>query len=173
MQFKGRLKEVNRDWKSGTYAITFEMTEGTIESVNGIQNTTLDIKAVKWRNKRSLDANAYAWVLLQKIAEAIKSTKEDVYLEMLKKYSRSFTHIIVKPNAIEAVKQAYRTTVDLGEITVNGMTGHQLQVYFGSSTFDTKEMSIFIDGIVSEAKELGIETETPAEIERIKALWNQ
>ena len=41
----------------------------------------------------------------------------------------------------------------------------------GSSEYDTKEMSVFIDGVVSEAKELGIQTETPEEIERLKALW--
>jgi hypothetical protein len=70
------------------------------------------------------------------------------------------------------MKALYRTTIDLGEVTVGDMTGHQLQVYFGSSTFDTKEMSVFIDGIVSECQMLGIQTETPAELERMKSLWD-
>ena len=82
-----------------------------------------------------------------------------------------FEDIEVKENAVEKMKELYRTCIDLGEVTVNGQTGHQLQVYYGSSTFDSKEMSGFIDGIVSESKELGIQTMTPAEIERIKAAW--
>ena len=45
------------------------------------------------------------------------------------------------------------------------------KVYKGSSEFDTREMSIFIDGIVYEAEELGIQTMTPNEIARIKAAW--
>ena len=53
------------------------------------------------------------------------------------------------------------------------MTGIQLQCYFGSSTYNTKEMSVLIDGIVYEAKELGIETLPPDELERMKVEWNQ
>ena len=79
--------------------------------------------------------------------------------------------MIVKAAAVDRMKELYRTCVDLGEVTVNGQTGHQLQVYYGSSTFDTKEMSVFIDGIVRECKELGIETMTPAELERMKSQW--
>ena len=110
---------------------------------------------------------------MQKIAEAVGSDKWSVYLECLQKYSRSFTHVIIKPEAIDKMKELYRTCVDLGEISVNGMTGHQLQVFYGSSTFNTKEMSVFIDGIVSECKELGIETLPEEELERMKAQWNQ
>lgn len=92
-------------------------------------------------------------------------------MDMLKRYSRAFTHIIVKPNAVEAVKELYRTSVDLGEIEINGQKGHQLQVYFGSSSFDSKEMSVFLEGIVSECKLLNIETLSPDELERMKAQW--
>jgi archaellum component FlaG (FlaF/FlaG flagellin family) len=78
----------------------------------------------------------------------------------------------VKPNVADKVKEEWRTVKELGEVNVNGMEGHQMQVFFGSSTFDTKSMSVFIDGIVSECKELGIETLPPDELERMKAAWN-
>lgn len=90
---------------------------------------------------------------------------------MLERYSRAFTHIIVKPDIVDRVKVEWRTVRELGEITVNGMTGIQLQCYFGSSTFDTKEMSVFIDGLVYECRQLGIETLPPEEIERMKQEW--
>ena len=144
-----------------------------INEVNNIQSCEkLSIKAVKHRNKRSLDANAYCWVILQKIAEVLHQDKWNVYLEMLGKYG-VFTHIIVKPNVVDKVKEEWRTVKELGEVSVNGMTGIQLQCYFGSSTYNTKEMSVLIDGIVYEAKELGIETLPPDELERMKIEWNQ
>lgn len=173
MDFHGRFINASKDWKSGEWNITFSCKdESALLEIDEIKEADLDITAKKHRNKRSLDANAYAWILMQKIAEMVGTDKWSVYLDMLQRYSRAFTHIIVHPHAVEAVMQMYRTTVNLGEVKVNGKTGIQLQVYFGSSTFDTKEMSVFIDGIVSECKILGIRTETPAELERMKSLWD-
>ena len=174
MEFTGKLQSVSRDWQTGQWNITFTMNEASaINEVNNIQSCEkLSIKAVKHRNKRSLDANAYCWVILQKIAEVLHQDKWNVYLEMLGKYG-VFTHIIVKPNVVDKVKEEWRTVKELGEVSVNGMTGIQLQCYFGSSTYNTKEMSVLIDGIVYEAKELGIETLPPDELERMKVEWNQ
>ena len=174
METTGRLTDVSRDWMTGKWKLTFEVEDSAVSQIDGIKDVEkLSIKAVKYRQKRSLDANAYAWVLMQKIAEAVDSDKWSVYLRCLQDYSRSFTHVIVKAAAVDRMKELYRTCVDLGEVTVNGQTGHQLQVYYGSSTFDTKEMSIFIDGIVRDCKELGIETMTPAELERMKSQWQR
>lgn len=113
----------------------------------------------KWRNPRSLDANAYMWTLLEKMAEILRSSKDEIYLQMLDSYGK-FTHIIVKPEAVEKFTAQWRTVRNLGEVDVKGQKGVQLQCYFGSSTYDTKEMSRLIDGIVSECKELSIDTDT-------------
>lgn len=130
----------------------------------------LDIELKKHREKRSLNANAYCWVLLQKLAEKLNTSKDDLYLIMLERYGQ-FTHLVVKPNVVDKVKEEWRTCRVLGEITVNGKKGIQLQCYFGSSTYNSKEMSTFIDGIISECKEQGIETMTPNELERLKIEW--
>ena len=130
----------------------------------------LDIELKKHREKRSLNANAYCWVLLQKLAEKLNTSKDDLYLIMLERYGQ-FTHLVVKPNVVDKVKEEWRTCRVLGEITVNGKKGVQLQCYFGSSTYNSKEMSTFIDGIISECKEQGIETMTPNELERLKIEW--
>jgi len=132
----------------------------------------LAVEIKQYRQKRSLDANAYLWVLMQKIAEAVNSNKDEVYLQMLERYGQ-FTHIVVKPHMVDKVKQEWRTVRELGEVTVNGKTGIQLQCYFGSSTYDAKEMSVLIDGVVSECKEMGIETMTPDEIARLKDEWGR
>lgn len=130
----------------------------------------LSISIKQHREKRSLDANAYCWVLLQKLAEVLETDKDSLYEEMICKYG-VFTHLIVKPSAVERVKEEWRAVRELGEVIVNGKTGIQLQCYFGSSTYDTKEMSVLIDGIVRECQDLGIETLTPEEIADMKRKW--
>lgn len=172
MEFTGQIQNVSRDWQSGQYQITFTVNEaGAINEVNNIKDCEkLSIRAVKYRNRRSLDANAYMWVLLQNMADKLHRDKWGIYLDMLGQYG-VFTHIIVKPHMVEKVKNEWRAVKELGEVCVNGTTGIQLQCYFGSSTYDTKEMSVLIDGVVSEARELGIETLPPEELERMKAQW--
>jgi|LSQX01.2.fsa_nt_gb hypothetical protein len=131
---------------------------------------TVEIAPLK--KKRSLDANGYLWVLLQKIAEALHTSKDEIYLEMLARYG-VFTHIVVKPNVVERVKDEWRTVRELGEVTINGKTGIQLQCFFGSSTYDSKEFSVLLDGVISEAKELGIETLSETEADRMIKEWGK
>jgi len=132
----------------------------------------LSVTIEQHRKRRSLDSNAYLWVLLSKMAAVLNTTKDELYLIMLERYG-VFTHIVVKPEVVERVKQEWRTVRELGEVTINGKTGIQLQCYFGSSTYNTKEMSVLIDGVVSECQELGIETLPPDELESLKALWGE
>lgn len=171
MECTGKLKSVSKNWISRKWEVTFEINEDITASIDKIRDKMLNLTAKIHREKRSLDANAYAWVLMQKIAEAIHTDKWSVYLMMLERYSPVFTHIIVRPEAVERVMGEWRTVKVLGPIQVNGSSGIQLQCYFGSSTFDSKEMSSFIDGIVSECKEMGVETLPPDEIERMRREW--
>lgn len=171
MECTGKLKSVSKNWISRKWEVTFEINEDITASIDKIRDKMLNLTAKIHREKWSLDANAYAWVLMQKIAEAIHTDKWSVYLMMLERYSPVFTHIIVRPEAVERVMGEWRTVKVLGPIQVNGSSGIQLQCYFGSSTFDSKEMSSFIDGIVSECKEMGIETLPPDEIERMRREW--
>lgn len=171
MECVGKFKSISRDWLSGKWEITFTTDEDITGYIDKIKEKPLTIIAKIFRKKRSKDANAYAWVLMQKIAEAVHSDKWSVYLEMLEKYSRVFTHVIVRPDVVPRFEAEWRTVRNLGKITVNGQTGIQLQLYFGSSTFDTKEMSVFIDGLVEECRQLEIETLSPNEIEQMKREW--
>ena len=173
MEFTGQIKGISNDFVSGETLITFSVNENTtvLPEYEKLKNCKkLRIKAVQYREKRSLDANAYLWVLLQKLAEMLRTDKWSVYLQMLKRYGQ-FTYIVVKPGAVEAVKKQWRECEEIGEIDVNGTKAVQMLCYYGSSTYDTTEMSVLIDGVVSECKELGIETLPPAELQRIKEQW--
>ena len=131
---------------------------------------TVEIEPLK--KKRSLDANAALWKILSLMAEKLRTTKDELYLEMLDRYG-IFTHIVVKPNAVEKFKSEWRTVRDLGEVTINGKTGIQLQCYFGSSTYNSKEFSVLLDGVISEAKELGIDTLSKDETDRMIKEWGK
>jgi hypothetical protein len=132
----------------------------------------LSVEIKPYRAHRSLNSNAYLWVMLEALAASLHTSKDELYLLMLERYG-VFTHVIVKPIAVERVMQEWRTVRNLGEVRINGQTGVQLQCYFGSSTYDTKEMARLIDGVVSECKECGIETMTPAEIDRLNREWGK
>jgi hypothetical protein len=151
----------------------YELLQGITELKEVAKEKKLAVEVKRHREKRSLDANAYLWKLLSEIAEVLHASKDEIYLQMLERYGKRFTHIIVKPEAVEAFKKEWRAVRDLGEVTVNGKTGIQLQCYYGSSTYDSKDFSVLLDGVISEAKELGIETLPPHERDEMIKEWNQ
>ena len=105
----------------------------------------LEVEIKIKRKRRSLNANAYLWEVLGRMAAVLKTDKDSVYLMMLERYG-VYTHVCVKPAAVERVKQEWRTVRELGEITINGQKAVQLQCYFGSHTYNSKEFSILLDG---------------------------
>lgn len=135
---------------------------------------TVKIEPVK--RKRSLNSNAYAWVLMTEIANVLRTDKDEVYVEMLKRYGqiaedKDGNKIIFSVRSDIDATSFYKYLERIGTGTVNGTEFTHYRALKGSSDFDTREMSIFIDGIVSEAKNLGIETMTPDEIARMNAAW--
>lgn len=122
------------------------------------------------REKRSLDANGMLWACLQEIAEALKSDKWTVYLQMLKRYGK-FDYVIVKEKAVEAMKKQWRELEEVGEISVNGQKAVQLLCYYGSSTYDRKEFSVLLDGVISEMKEMGLTPPPDKQTQEILDKW--
>ncbi len=172
MEFTGKFGSISIDWKTGERQVTFTVNEKTaVESLIALEGEEkLSIKAVKYRNRRSLDANALLWLCLGRLADALRTDKWEVYLQMLKRYGK-FTYICVKPNVVDSVKAQWRECEVIGEVNINGQVAVQMLCYFGSSTFDTKEFSILLDGVISEMKEMGLETPTSKDMERALELW--
>ena len=134
------------------------------------QKTDVKFEVTEYHPKRSLSANAYAWALIQKIADALRKSKEEVYLQMLKDYGQSeFVSVLSDIN----VSGYFKYYEEYGKGHVEGREFTHYKVYKGSSEFDSKEMAILIDGIVQEAKALDIETRTPAEIDEMIRLMEQ
>lgn len=127
------------------------------------KNKLFEIKEHK--EKRSLNANALFWNLVGKIADAIRSSKDEVYLLMLKRYGQSEKVYISKDVDITGYFKYFEASGEYGNM-------REYTIFKGSSEYNTEEMSILIDGVISEAKELGIETLPPWEIERMVQRWN-
>lgn len=171
MKLTGKIDAVNVDFITGVPKITFTVNEKAelMQGYDALKDVELlTIEAKQFRQKRSLNANAYAWKLITDIADVLRASKDEIYLQMLKRYGQSELISVVSNINIGAYVKYYEQA---GESTLNGKTFTHYRVYKGSSEFDTREMAVLIDGIVSEAKELDIPTETPAEIERMKSLW--
>lgn len=148
--------------------ISFLVEESSVKDAERICDESgdkvLDLDAKPHREKRSLTANAYAWKLIGEIGKAVSPPipNEEVYEMMLRKYAPvTLVRALNGINLALYVKHA-EPLADLGD-TVEWL------VYKGSSEYDSKEMSVFIDGVKSEAETLGIETLPPEELERLYA----
>ena len=117
------------------------------------------------KEKRSLNANALLWKCLGELASALRSDKWTVYLQMLKRYG-TYTYICVKPKVVDAVKKQWRECEEIGRVTIGGQEAVQMLCYFGSSTMNTKEFSTLLNGVISEMKEMGLDTPADRELER-------
>lgn len=124
------------------------------------------------KEKRSLNANALLWKCLGEMATSLRTDKWDVYLEMLKRYG-TFTYICVKPKAVEAVKRQWREVEEIGHIDINGQDSVQMLCYYGSSTMNTKEFSALLDGVISEMKEMGLDTPEQKDLDRAIEQWSK
>lgn len=139
-----------------------------------------DVEIKEHRDRRSLRANNYAWELMEQIAAVLGEDKNEVYHTMLVSYGTcrridDEVYTISMPSYIELSLRTdeylYIHTAFIGESEAGGRLFNHYRILKGSSEYDTKEMSVFIDGIVREAQQLDIETRTPDEIALMKSRW--
>lgn len=132
------------------------------------KDTVYDVKIDKHREKRSLNANAYLWKLVTEIGNILNKSKEEVYLQMLIDYGQSEMVSILSEIDVKGYFKYYKLA---GTSILNGKEFNHYKIYKGSSEYDTKEMSILLNGVVQEAKNLGIKTKDDIELERLIKEW--
>ena len=134
-----------------------------------------NLEVKEYRQKRSLDANAYCWVLIHKLAEATRLTPVEVYREAIRNVGNNFTPMCVREQDAELLKKNWSShglgwiCEDLGQSQVPGCVN--IACYHGSSTYDTKQMSQLIDNLVQDCKALDIETLTPDKLALLMEEW--
>lgn len=166
------LGHLQRDFEGGTIIVPLKIKSTTAaDELLKLKGKVLDVDIKQHRRKRSLRANNYAWTLMTQIADKLNVSKEDVYEKMLRRYGQS--------TILSGVSQAHQELVNkfshvdiIGESELNGKQFKHYKIHFGESTYDTKEMSIFLNGVVEEAKELEIPTLDDMRVQELIDKWD-
>lgn len=167
---RGRLKDltINRDG-SQNVTITIVGTDYR-EAYDSLAGKEIDVEIKRHRERRSIGANGYCWVLIDKIAAALSVDKEAVYREAIRSIGGVSETVCVQNKAVERLRDGWEKNgvgwlTDTMPSKLEGCTN--VILYYGSSTYDTKQMSCLIDHLIQDAEALGIETITPKEKERL------
>jgi len=179
MEFTGQFKGVSIDYETGKPLITFSMNEKEeLEYLEDIKNVDkLKVTANKYRNKRSLDANAYFHVLVNKLARKMKVGDDEMKKRLNLDYGTVARNVDGTKVGVEVPKgtdidKFYPYAKWYGERQVGDLMFDKYLFYKPTHELDTKEMSDLIDGVVEECKQVGIETLPPAELESMMKGWN-
>ena len=175
-ELTGKIANVSLDYFSGRHLVTFLLNEGSqaramIGDLEGQEK--LSLKIGKLKKKRSLDANAYCWTLIGKIAEKTGLPKDEVYREAIKAVG-SYEIVCVKEEAADSLRKGWEHNglgwqTDTMLSKLDGCTN--VVLYYGSSTYDVEQMTRLIDSIVQDCKSLGIETKAQNEIDSLLNSW--
>ncbi len=172
----GIITDLNIDFNTSKPKITILLDTNNKELVEELKNDgKLNIELKKYRKKRSLDSNAYAWVLLGELQNVLNIPKEEIYRDLIRNIG-SYEVIPVKNEAVERFRQAWSKN-GLGWITetmkskLEGYTN--VVAYYGSSAYDTKEMTRLTELLVEECKQFGIEIKPQAEIDSLLKEWDK
>lgn len=176
MDFTGRIIGVSKAWKDKGYQLVFLVNEEP-NGIDELNDKDLKIRVVKSTNPRSLNANAYFHVLCDKLRQKLNISMAHMKNILITSYGQieyitEGQPLVYKTNApteyIQELEDAHMKFIKQGE---DG--AYWYKVYRGSHTYDSKEMSVLLDGTIEEAKSQGIETKTPDEIARLISMWDQ
>lgn len=134
------------------------------------QNKDKKYEVKEYSEKRGLKANSYYWELVNQLANVLRTSKEELHFQLLQRYGQSE---IVSVLAEINMKPYFKYYSEAGKSILNGKIFKHYKVYKGSSEMTKKEMSILIDGLVSECIDQNIETKTPAEIKSLLESWDK
>jgi hypothetical protein len=134
-----------------------------------------DLEVKEHRKKRSLDANAYAWVLINKLADVMRIPPTEVYRQAIQEISGNSEIIPIKEEAVDHFKQAWShngigwMVRDMGKSRLPGF--RNLMVYYGSSVYNSKQMNALIENLVQDCKALDIDVMTERERSLLMEEW--
>lgn len=139
--------------------------------VRSIKDKDYQLTIKEHRNKRSKDANAYAWELINMIADALRVSPIVVYKQAIQNVPNNYEIIPVKEIAVQRFKESWEAQglgwpcIKLGKSKIPGYVN--VQAYYGSSTYDSRQFSIMVDHLKQDCDALGIPTRPSEEIESL------
>ena len=180
----GRIKDLSLDPESRKMVLSLYIDDKQtiFNNYDGLKEHDLTIKIDRTRKKRSLNANAYMWVLCEALAVALSegskdtTTKEEVYREHIKNVG-VFRQIEIDEAAagtIETIWSKHGIGWFSERVDYSKTEGFVLiNMYYGSSTYNTKQMARLIDNIIQDCRTLGVETKSDEEIKALVDSWER
>lgn len=171
MEEKAKIIDISTNPITNITTVTLEFKNRDIrKNIEKYRNRLLKVIITKFFEKRSLNANSYAWHLITELANVMRISKEEMYFLKLKDYGQS--ELVLITNKANPTKY-FKYFSEEGCTKVKGKDYVWYKVYKGTSEYDRREMSIFIDGLVQDCKEQDIETKPKAEIESLLKEWDK
>ena len=177
-ELSGVISNIAISYATGKPLLTLEVNEDkcTLQNMYEELKTAekLTIKIGKFKKKRSLDSNAYFWILVDKLSQRLNIPKDEIYRNAIRNIGGVSEIVCVKNEAVERLCQGWQRT-GLGWQTetmpskLEGCTN--VVLYYGSSSYSQSQMTMLIENIVQDCKAVGIETLTPLELSRLLEGW--
>ena len=161
---------------NGKQRLTLELDEDFRKKYDKLKEKDLDLVLKQYREKRSLTANAYAWALIDKIAEKRRMSKLEVYRNAIRDIGGVSELVCIQNRAVDSLKSTWSSfgigwQVEELDSNIPGWTN--LILYKGSSVYDKAQMAALIDSLVQDAQSIGIETRPQEEIDSLLAEYEK
>lgn len=171
--FRARLKDLNFN-RFGSSVLAIETQTDLRELFDRLNEKEIEVEIKETKKKRSKDANAYMWTLLGELSEVLNIDKITLYRQYVRNIGGNYQVVCVQNQAVNDLCRGWEHNgigwlTDTAESKIEGCTN--VLLYFGSSTYNTKQMSRLLDLVIEDCKENGIEVLTPDELSLIKGEW--
>lgn len=171
----GKLKELRFN-KDNTQDITITINENYEEEFDRLYGKDVAVEIKRYNPKRSLDMNSYCWLIIDRIAERTGKKKTEIYQDAIREIGGVSTMVCVKNEGVESLCKKW-SDHGIGWITDTlpcKIAGCSIvRLYYGSSTYDSKQMSSLVDNLLQDADSLGIPIISAAERDKLLAQWGK
>lgn len=172
---KAKIQSIATDYKTKKVIVTFEC-DGNPEDIERYQDMDVRLDVKKYQNLRSINANRYFWELCDKLAYSLKKSSKEIYRNYITEIPNNRYVGLLQEKDVEKAKKMWEDK-GVGWIAIaedsNVKGCKNMTYYYGSSYYDSAQMSILIDLIVQDCEAVGIPTATPKDIEEIKRRWGE
>lgn len=178
METTGQITDLSMDFKTQKAKIVLLLDTKQLDLVEELKNLDkLDVKIKKHRKHRSLDANAYFWKLLTELCDTVGIDTIEEYKKRVKELG-IFRQFKIETKDLKTFEKVWTERgiawfCEVADTTYIGDTEFKIiNAYYGSSSFNSKQMSRLIDGVVQDCNSYGIPTKTKEEIESLLRSWD-
>lgn len=175
----GTITDINIDFKTHKAKISLLLDTKQLDIVEELKNEDkLNIELKKYRKHRSLDANAYFWKLLTELCELAEIDTIEEYKRRIKELG-IFRQFKIEKDNIKTFEKMWTAQgiawfCEIVDTTYIEDTEFKIiNAYYGSSSYNSKQMSRLIDGVIQDCKVYEIETKPQNEIDSLLKEWDK